>query len=130
MAETQSKTHITQVGRMIITVADQDQAIAFYTDKLGFEKRADVPYAGDQRWVEVAPPGSAATIALVPPMGEGKAGNMTGVVLDSDDVEAAHKELQARGVDVDAELLRGPDIPSMFWFRDQDSNVLLMVQQP
>jgi catechol 2,3-dioxygenase-like lactoylglutathione lyase family enzyme len=130
MANTQSKAHITQVGRVIITVADQDQAIAFYTDKLGFEKRADVPYAGDQRWVEVAPPGSAATIALVPPMGEGKPGNMTGIALDSDDVEAAHKELQARGVDVDAEILRGQDFPSMFWFRDQDGNTLLLVQAP
>jgi predicted enzyme related to lactoylglutathione lyase len=130
MAETTSKTHIKQVGRVIITVADQDQAIAFYAGKLDFEKRADVPFGEGNRWVEVAPPGGAASIALVPPMGEGNPGKQTGIVLDSDDVEAAHKELKGRGVDVDAEIMRGPDTPSMFWFRDQDGNVLLMVQAP
>lgn len=128
MAGTTTATHITQVGRVIITVADQDQAIAFYTSKLDFEKRADIAYGEGSRWVEVAPPGSAATIALVPPMGEGNPGKQTGVVLDSDDVEAAHTELRARGVDVDAAIMRGSDVPSMFWFRDQDGNVLLMVQ--
>jgi predicted enzyme related to lactoylglutathione lyase len=130
MANTQTKTHISQVGRVIITVTDQDRAIDFYVSKLDFEKRADIPYGDGNRWVEVAPPGGAASIALVPPMGEGDSGKHTGIALDSDDVEAAHKELQARGVDVDAEIMRGPDTPSMFWLRDQDGNVLLVVQQP
>jgi predicted enzyme related to lactoylglutathione lyase len=129
MAE-QTKTHISQIGRVIVTVADQDQAIDFYVGKLDFEKRADLPFGDGNRWVEVAPLGSAASIALVPPMGEGNPGKQTGIVLDSDDVEAAHTALQGRGVDVDAEIMRGADIPSMFWFRDHDGNVLLMVQQP
>jgi catechol 2,3-dioxygenase-like lactoylglutathione lyase family enzyme len=51
-------------------VADQDRALAFYLDKLGFEKRADFTYGEGHRWIEVAPPGAANTIALVPP-GEG-----------------------------------------------------------
>jgi catechol 2,3-dioxygenase-like lactoylglutathione lyase family enzyme len=129
MAETQSRTtHITQVGRVIVTVADQDKAIAFYVDKLGFEKRADVPFGNGDRWVEVGPPGGTATIALVPPMGGGEAQpTHTGIVLDSDDVAADHAELQARGVDVDAQILSGPDIPSMFWFRDRDGNTLMIV---
>lgn len=129
MPDTASATRITQVGRVVITVTDQDRAIDFYTGKLGFEKRADIPYGGSNRWVEVAPPGSAATVALVPPMqGDTAGGTRTGVILDSSDVEATHADLRSRGVDVDAELMRGPDIPTMFWFRDQDANVLLVVQ--
>jgi predicted enzyme related to lactoylglutathione lyase len=52
----------------------------------------------------------------------------TGIALDTDDVEAAHAHLRGAGVDVDAEIMRDPDIPSMFWFRDQDANTLLVVQ--
>ena len=42
-------------------VHDQDEALAFYTEKLGFEVRGDVtlPEMGDFRWLTVAPPGSA-----------------------------------------------------------------------
>jgi catechol 2,3-dioxygenase-like lactoylglutathione lyase family enzyme len=127
MAETQSKTHVKRVGRVVIVVADQDKAIDFYVDKLGFEKRADVPFGNGDRWVEVAPPGGVTSIALMPPMGGDSPGKQTGVVLDSDDLDADHAELKARGVDVDADIMRGPDIPPMFWFRDQDGNTLLMV---
>jgi predicted enzyme related to lactoylglutathione lyase len=131
MPETQTATRIAEVGRVVITVTDQDRAIDFYTTTLGFEKRADIPYGGGYRWVEVAPPGGHASIALVLPMGDDTAGGKhTGVVLDSTDVEATHTELRSRGVDVDADLMRGPEIPTMFWFRDQDANVLLVVQQP
>ena len=50
---------ITQLGRVMVPVADQDAAIAFYIDKLGFSLAADVPYGDGERWVEVAPPGVA-----------------------------------------------------------------------
>jgi predicted enzyme related to lactoylglutathione lyase len=129
MPEASTASRVTHVGRVIVTVADQDQAIAFYTGKLGFEKRADLPYGDGQRWVEVAPPGTHTAIALVPPMQGDTAGHKhTGIALDTDDVEAAHAHLRGAGVDVDAEIMRGPDIPSMFWFRDQDANTLLVVQ--
>jgi catechol 2,3-dioxygenase-like lactoylglutathione lyase family enzyme len=54
----------------MFTVADQDAALAFYTEKLGFEVRADTRFGeqGEMRWVEVAPPGSTARLALNPPM--------------------------------------------------------------
>jgi catechol 2,3-dioxygenase-like lactoylglutathione lyase family enzyme len=57
---------ITQVGRVMVPVADQDAAIAFYTDKLGFSLAADVPFGDGERWVEVAPPDGGAALALVP----------------------------------------------------------------
>ena len=50
---------ITQLGRVMVPVADQDTAIAFYTEKLGFSLTADVPFGEGDRWVEVAPPAAA-----------------------------------------------------------------------
>ena len=67
---------ITKVGVVCIPVSDQDRALAFYVDVVGLEKRADVPFGNGYRWVEVAPPGGDARIAIVPPP-EGKpTGNM------------------------------------------------------
>ena len=53
MAETETRTHITQVGTVIVPVTDQDRALEFYLGKLGFEQRMDVPYGEGERWVEV-----------------------------------------------------------------------------
>jgi predicted enzyme related to lactoylglutathione lyase len=122
--------HINEVGRVIITVSDQEKSIDFYTGTLGFEKRVDVPMGNGYRWVEVGPSGGTATIAIVPPMEGDTAGNkQTGIVLDTSDIDADHAELRDNGVDVDAEVQRmGGPVPPMFWFRDPDKNTLLVVQ--
>src|SRR5437588_8604982 len=75
MAKTETRTQITDVRTVGIPVADQDRALAFYVEKLGFEKRMDVPYRPGERWIEVAPPGAATTIALVR-VGPGQATGM------------------------------------------------------
>ena len=49
-------SNITQVSRVMVPVSDQDAAIAFYTQRLGFSVRVDAPFGGGERWVEVAPP--------------------------------------------------------------------------
>ncbi len=136
MTETETKTHITQVGTVMVPVSDQDRAIDFYTGNLGFEKRADIPFGDGDRWVEVAAPGAATTLALVTPR-EGdptaREGDPTGietrVALSSTDIDADHAGLRARGVDVDEEVMRmGDPVPPMFFFRDQDGNSLLLVE--
>lgn len=130
MAETDVKTHISHVGTAMVPVSDQDQAIAFYTEKLGFEKRADIPFGDGDRWVEVAPVGATTTIALVQPRENEPAGIETRIGLISSDIDADHAELAARGVDVDAQVMRmGDPVPPMFFFRDQDGNRLLLVQR-
>jgi len=58
---------ITHLGTVIIPVSDQDRALAFYVDKLGFEQRSDMPFGNGERWLEVAPPGATTTLALIPP---------------------------------------------------------------
>jgi predicted enzyme related to lactoylglutathione lyase len=130
MADIAASTRITGVGTVIVPVSDQDAAIAFYTGKLGFEKRSDVSMGAAMRWVEVAPAGAETTIAIVPPREGEPTGVQTRVAFASDDVDADHASLQAQGVDVDAEVSRmGDPVPPMFWFRDQDGNQLLIVQR-
>jgi catechol 2,3-dioxygenase-like lactoylglutathione lyase family enzyme len=122
-------SRITQVGRVMVPVADQDASIAFYTDKLGFSLAADVPFGDGERWVEVAPPGGGAALALVPPHGDYQPGRMTGIALESADPRADRDELSAKGVDVDAELMGGDGtVPLMFFFRDHDANHLMVVE--
>ena len=120
---------ITHVGRVMVPVGDQDAAIAFYTGSLSFELIADVPFGDGERWVEVAPPGGGAALALVPPRGDYQAGRMTGVALATTDARAVHEELKTKGVDVDAELMGGDGtVPLLFFFRDHDANTLMIVE--
>ena len=104
--------------------------IEFYTGPLGLEKRTDVPFGDQYRWVEVAPAGADTVIAIARPGPDGETGGrQTGISLQTDDIDAFHAQLTAAGVDVDAEVSRmGAPIPPMFWLRDPAGNVLLMVE--
>jgi catechol 2,3-dioxygenase-like lactoylglutathione lyase family enzyme len=120
-------TRITRIGTVIVPVTDQERALAFYVDTLGFEKRMDAPF-GQGRWIEVAPPGAATTIALVP-ASEGDPGGIV-VSLATEDADGDHDSLLACGVDADAEVIRmGEYVPPMFTFRDPDGNRFRMVQR-
>jgi catechol 2,3-dioxygenase-like lactoylglutathione lyase family enzyme len=121
-------SHITEINLVIIPSTDQDRSIEFY-ESLGFEKRTDVPFGDQYRWVEVYPPNGTTGIALAPPREGDPTGVQTGISLATDDVDATYADLKAKGVDVDAEVLRmGDPVPPMFWFRDPDGNVLLVAQ--
>jgi catechol 2,3-dioxygenase-like lactoylglutathione lyase family enzyme len=122
--------NLTQVGRVCVTVADTDRAIDFYVNTLGFKKVVDVPMGEAMRWVEVALPGTATTIALAPPPnGTEAGGTQTGICLDSADLGADHAALTGVGADVDDEVTRwGGPVPPMFWIRDPDGNSLIVVE--
>ena len=130
MTETTTSTRITQVGTVIVPVSDQDRALEFFLDKLGFEKRLDVPFGDGDRWVEVAPPSAATTIAIVPPREGESAGIETRVAFATDDIDADHASLRARGVDADEAVMRmGDPVPPMFFFRDPDGNRFLIIER-
>jgi len=129
MSEGTPKTTVTQVGTVMLPVADQDRAIEFFTGKLGFELRSDTPFGDGDRWVEVAPSGAATTVALVLPMEGQEVGIESRIAFSSRDVDADHAALREAGVDVDPEVMRmGDPVPPMFFFRDVDGNRLLLVQ--
>jgi catechol 2,3-dioxygenase-like lactoylglutathione lyase family enzyme len=125
-----TRTRVAKVNTVIVPVADVDKSIAFYVDTLGLEKRVDVPFGGEYRWVEVAPEGADTTIAICPPAPNTQAGNReTGISLQVGDIDAYHAELRDAGVDVDAEVSRmGDPVPPMFWFRDPEGNSLMVVE--
>jgi catechol 2,3-dioxygenase-like lactoylglutathione lyase family enzyme len=127
---TSTKTRVNKIATVIVPVSDQDRAIEFYVEKLGLEKHMDVPFGDKYRWVEVAAGEEATTIALAPPPDGKPSGNHeTGISLQTDDIDAYHAELKANGVDVDPEVTRmGGPVPPMFWLRDPEGNVLLVVQ--
>ena len=127
MSATASK--IGEISLIAVPSDDVDKQIEFY-ESLGFEKRTDVPFGGQYRWVEVYPPSGSTGIALAPPPPGSEAGSKeTGIILNTNDIDATHAELKAKGVDVDAEVSRmGDPVPPMFWFRDTEGNSLLIVQ--
>ena len=127
MADTETRTRITGVWTVGVPVSDQDRALEFYVEKLGFETRMDAEYGEGQRWVEVAPPGGMTSIALVRSE-PGATGIDTQVRLMTEDAQADHAALRAAGVDTDAEVLPYP-VP-MFSFRDPDGNRLVIVEAP
>jgi len=107
---------MTKIANAQLWVHDQDQALAFYTEKVGMEVRSDVtvPEMGNFRWLAVAPPGQT-DVAIVlmaipdPPvmdsetaeqvrtlMAKGFAGT---IFLTTDDVHSAYEELRGRGVE-------------------------------
>ena len=62
---------IDSIGGIVVIVSDQQKAIEFYTQKLGFELKSDIPFGGISteglRWVEVAPKASQSSISLMVP---------------------------------------------------------------
>ena len=130
MSTVASKLNISKVGRVVVTIADTDRALDFYSGTLGFEKVVDIPMGPDARWVEVSVSATPTTIALAPPPpGQEAGGKETGIILDTSDVDGAHAALKEAGIDVDDEVTRyGGPVPPMFWLRDPDGNSLIVVQ--
>jgi catechol 2,3-dioxygenase-like lactoylglutathione lyase family enzyme len=125
-------------------VHDQDEALAFYTEKLGMEVRSDVTLAevGNFRWLTVAPPGQedvAITLMAIPGppvMDEQTAGEVRSlmskgfagtVFLTTDDVRRDYEELKSRGVEFTDEVEERPyGIDS--GFRDPSGNAIRLTQ--
>lgn len=128
---TGTPTTVTNIGVVMFTVSDVDAAIAFYRDRLGWELRGDTRFGenGENRWVEVAPPGSLTRLALNPPMFDEPGGTSIGV--ETADVLGEHRRLSAiGGIDLDPEPMQPPGAPLMFMLRDPDRNTVVVVEAP
>jgi catechol 2,3-dioxygenase-like lactoylglutathione lyase family enzyme len=126
----QAPTTISNIGVAMFTIADQDAAIDYYTNTLGWELRADVPFGdeGGNRWVEVAPPGSGARLALNPSMGEWQPGG-SAIGVETPDVNAEYERLKAiEGVKTGEPMGGEGPVPRMFSVEDPDGNHIWVVQ--
>jgi catechol 2,3-dioxygenase-like lactoylglutathione lyase family enzyme len=109
-----------------IPVRNQDAALAFYTEKLGFRVHTDQPFNDKQRWIELSIPGADTLIALFTPDGhESRIGGFYPATFWCDNVQKTYDELLARGV----EFLGPPQQQS--WgtfalFKDQDGNQFVL----
>ena len=119
---------ITKARTVGVYVSDQDRALDFYVDKLGFEKRTDEPMGPEARWIEVAPAGAETVLVLFTPPGqEDRIGTFSNVVFECDDIEATYRELRGRGVEFTEEP---SEQPWGMWaqFKDVDGNEFGLVQ--
>ena len=117
-------TTITTIRTVAVPVTDQDATVAFF-EGLGFTKIFDEELEKGFRWIEVAPPGSAVSVAIIK-TGEGlPAGVDTGIRFMTTDAESEHAAMKANGVNV-GELLLWPGVPAMFTVRDPDGNVFYL----
>ena len=135
---------ITQLTHVNVWVHDQDEALAFYTEKLGLELREDVtvPELGNFRWLSVGVPGQDVGITLMavpgPPvfdedtrnkildlLAKGAAG---GLFFATDDCRASYEELKGRGVEFAQEPTDQPYGVDA-GFRDPSGNHFRMAQR-
>jgi lactoylglutathione lyase len=121
---------ISHIGVVAVHVKNQDEALRFYTERLGFEKRMDADMGEGTRWLTVAPFGSTTEFVLESGPEEGtKIGAWTGVILEAEDIDAAYSELSGRGVHFTELPVKHP------WggwaqFVDQDGNIFGLHSHP
>jgi lactoylglutathione lyase len=120
-------TTISDVRTISVNVIDQDDALRFYVDMLGFEKQFDAPITDTMRWITVAAPGAATSIALLGADPD-KAGTDTGIRFVVPDAAAEHASMHDRGIRV-GELLLWDGVPPMFTFDDPDGNRFYVVEE-
>ncbi len=118
---------IERVQIVSVPVSDQERAKDFYVDTLGFELRADNRWGEGMRWVEVAPAGSTASLALVTWFPAMPPGSLQGVVVGTRDVHATYAQLVARSVRFDGPPEQQPG-GLLAVFRDLDGNGFVLAQ--
>jgi catechol 2,3-dioxygenase-like lactoylglutathione lyase family enzyme len=143
MPVSQPPASVSEVGTVFVPVSDQDRALVFYIDTLGFEKRGDFVYGNGHRWVEVAPRGSAIALALVS-SDEGAATPSPAArcALATDDIDGMVARLRSAGATVEdvgregtsrrglvsTEVTVENPFPPQCCFCDPDGNRFLLVQ--
>jgi lactoylglutathione lyase len=130
---------INTIGGIVIMVSDQAQAVKFYTEKIGFDIRLNVPLYGG-KWIEVAPKDSESTLSIMEPnsqmmspeeleLAKKTIGRNTGVWFFSSDIQSTYEELKSKGVDITKpEKQEWGGILSLV--KDLDGNVFTLLSSP
>src|SRR5438552_1446053 len=94
---------IKQIKFVSIPVADQNRALDFYTEKLGFTIITDQPFDEKQRWIELRIPKAETRVVLFTPEGdENRIGSFMNMSYACDDIDKSYAELTKRGVDFES----------------------------
>ena len=113
---------IKQIKFVSIPVADQNRALDFYTDKLGFTIITDQPFDDKQRWIELRVPKAETRVVLFTAEGEEKRiGSMMPMSYACDDIDKTYEELKKRGVEFDGPPEKQP-WGKYAMFKDSEGN--------
>lgn len=113
---------ISHIKFVSIPVRDQNRALNFYTEKLGFTIITDQPFDGNQRWIELRIPKADTRVVLYTPEGqEDRIGTFSPIVFACSDVEKTYEELKARGVAFDGAPEKQP-WGTFVKFKDSEDN--------
>jgi catechol 2,3-dioxygenase-like lactoylglutathione lyase family enzyme len=125
-----------KLAQIAIVVREYDEAIHFYTHKLGFTLLEDTKLSDTKRWVRVAPPGGGCALLLARAVGEqqeSRIGNQTGgrvfLFLHTDDLERDHERLRKQGI----KIVREPSIEEfgkVLVFEDLYGNLWDLIEPP
>lgn len=121
---------ISYIHSTTILVSDQDKALDFYVNKLGWEKALDAPMGDGMRFVTVVPPGATTQLALgrrewFPDRAPGGA---TGISVAAPDIDETYKTLTSRGVKFKEPPAMMPWGSKAAWFYDQDDNEIFLAE--
>ncbi|MDQ6808168.1 MAG: glyoxalase superfamily protein [Verrucomicrobiota bacterium] len=113
---------IKQIKFISIPVQDQNRALDFYTDKLGFTIITDQPFDEKQRWIELRISKAETRVVLfTAPGDEGRIGSMMPMSYACDDIDETYKELSGRGVEFDGPPEKQP-WGTYAMFKDSEGN--------
>ena len=113
---------INQIKFVSIPVADQNRALDFYTDKLGFTIITDQPFDEKQRWIELRIPKAETRVVLFTPEGEEKRiGSFMNMSYTCDDIFKTYEEFKKRGVEFEGPPQKQP-WGTYAMFKDSEGN--------
>jgi lactoylglutathione lyase len=122
---------IAYVANTTVQVSDQDRALDFYVNKLGFEKRADTRFVDGNRWLEVAPVGAASSLVLTQgrrTRDEQRPTQFAGIVFGTTDIQETYEDLRRRGVTFTESPTAQPGGMLQAQFVDHDGYGFVLVQ--
>jgi predicted enzyme related to lactoylglutathione lyase len=117
---------ISHIKFVSVPVRDQNRALDFYTEKLGFTIITDQPFNEKQRWIELRIPKADTRVVLFTPEGqEDRVGTFSPLVFATDDVEKTYEELKKRGVAFEGPPEKQP-WGTFAKFRDSEENQFVL----
>lgn len=120
---------IKQIKFVSIPVADQNRALDFYTERLGFTIITDQPFEEQQRWIELRIPKAETRVVLFTAEGDEKRiGSFIPMSFACDDIEATYRELSERGVEFEGKPQK-QEWGTYAMFKDSEGNRFLVSEE-